>query len=203
MIQLFACRGEMAWDATVCHTCAPTYSYIPFTESSFGSAVEMADAAKYSASLKRFDFRQVVRSSGDSRRLRSQHTYAFQRNRGLDFRSQRIPRRPSRLYREIAAAISQRRLYFQISNTACILEANSRETPASAAKRKAYIVFLDRIGVPARWIPIWHANCFLSHICIFLISFMKILWVTCIIVINLPSILTLSFSIIKFLFHVT
>ena len=91
-----------------------------------------------------------VRSSGDSRRLRSQHTYDFQRNRGLYFRSQRIPRRPSRLYREIAAAISQRRLYFQISNTACILEANSRETPASAAKRKAYIVFLDRIGVPAR-----------------------------------------------------
>ena len=108
----------MAWDATISHTCAPTY--IPSTAGSAGAAAEIAEAKKfrkYASLHDRADFRAVgletLGAFGPSAK-------ALLDEIGLRIQSRSgRPGERARLYRRIAAAI-------QIGNAACILEAHSR-----------------------------------------------------------------------------
>ena len=108
----------MAWDATISHTCAPTY--IPSTAGTAGAAAELAEARKdrkYTNLRDRVDFRPVgletLGAFGPSAKVLLDEIASR-----IQSRSGRTGER-ARLYRRIAAAI-------QIGNAACISEAHSR-----------------------------------------------------------------------------
>ena len=112
-------RGrEMAWDATIRHTCAP--SYIPAASSAARAVAEEAETQKlrkYESLSDRVDFRAVG--------LETLGSFGAGARALLDDIAARIDARGSainsrfRLYRRIAAAV-------QIGNAACVLEAHSR-----------------------------------------------------------------------------
>ena len=112
-------RGrEMAWDATICHTCAPTY--IPAASSKARAVAEIAEARKdqkYRALADRVEFRAVG--------LETLGVFGLSAIALFDDIGARIQARINtsgtrlRLFRQIAAAI-------QLGNAACILEAHSR-----------------------------------------------------------------------------
>ena len=114
----FARGREMAWDATICHTCAPTY--ISATAVNPRAAAELAEskkARKYASISDRIDFRAVgietLGAFGSSARALLDDIARRIRDRSG------LPGAKARLYRQISAAV-------QIGNAACILEAHSR-----------------------------------------------------------------------------
>ena len=114
----FARGREMAWDATICHTCAP--SHIPASAANSGAAAAMAEAGKerkYASIRDRVDFRPVgletLGSFGPGARSLFEDISARIRER-TGQASARV-----RLLRQIGAAI-------HIGNAACVAEAHSR-----------------------------------------------------------------------------
>jgi hypothetical protein len=108
----------MAWDATVCHTCALTH--VSACAQTAGSAASLAEARKNSkyAELKdRIEFRAVgletLGAFGPGARALFDDIASRIRARGVTGAVR------SRLYRQIAAAV-------QLGNAACIFEAHSR-----------------------------------------------------------------------------
>ena len=113
----FARGKEMAWDATISHTCAPSYMSIASTSArAVASRAEANKDKKYSSLTDRVDFRAVG--------LETLGAFGPSAQTLFDDIASRIRTRTghsgarSLLYRKIAAAI-------QIGNAACILEAHS------------------------------------------------------------------------------
>ena len=114
----FARGREMAWDATIIHTCAPTY--ISATATAPRAAGELAEekkVRKYASIADRVDFRAVgletLGAFGPGARALFDEIARLIRERS-GFAGAR-----ARLYRQISAAV-------QIGNAACILEAHTR-----------------------------------------------------------------------------
>ena len=107
----------MAWDATISHTCAPTY--VPACAQTAGAAAKLAEARKnlkYDELKDRIEFRAVG--------LETLGTFGPGARVFLDEVATRIKARGEpgavrlRLYRQIAAAV-------QLGNAACVFEAHS------------------------------------------------------------------------------
>ena len=114
----FARGREISWDATICHTCAPTY--IPAAAATPRAAAETAEGKKllkYTSIADRVDFRAVG--------LETLSAFGPSARALLDEIAMKIRERSAfagakaRLYRQISAAV-------HIGNAACILEAHSR-----------------------------------------------------------------------------
>ena len=110
----FARGREMAWDATICHTCAPTY--IPAAAATPRAAAETDDGKnqlKYTSIADRVDFPAVG--------LETLGAFGPSARALLDEIAMKIRERSA-----FAGAKARLSAAVHIGNAACILEAHSR-----------------------------------------------------------------------------